>query len=101
MTQFETYLAKLAKIEPLSYEEEYALLESVAAGDAIARQRIAESRLKQVISIVWDAAELGDHILSANAGLLRAIDAYVKKPGGWKSFDDCAEEFIKKEITED
>lgn len=100
MTQFEQFLSKLNRSEPLSYEEEYALLEAVASGDMIARQRIAESRLKQVASIVWDAGAISDHILAANAGLLRAIDQFVKNPTKWKDFDTCAAECIKKEIED-
>lgn len=100
MTQFDQFLSKLAKSEPLSYEEEYALLEAVAGGDMLARQRIAESRLKQVAGIVWDAAYVSDHILAGNAGLLKAIDLYVKNPTKWKDFDACAEECIKKELED-
>lgn len=100
MTQFEQFLNKLNRSEPLSYEEEYALLEAVASGDMIARQRIAESRLKQVASIVWDAGAISDHILAANAGLLRAIDQFVKNPTKWKDFDACAAECIRKEIED-
>ncbi|MDD2745507.1 MAG: hypothetical protein PHU93_03125 [Candidatus Gracilibacteria bacterium] len=100
MTKFDHFLTKLGRSEPLSYEEEYALLEAVAGGDMIARQRIAESRLKQVASIVWEAGAISDHILTANAGLLRAIDMFVKNPTKWKDFDTCAEEFIKKEIED-
>jgi DNA-directed RNA polymerase sigma subunit (sigma70/sigma32) len=100
MSQFEQFLAKLGRSEPLSYEEEYALLEAVASGDMLARQRIAESRLRQVASIVWQAGAVSDQILAANAGLLRAIDMYVKHPSKWRDFDACAEEFIKKEIED-
>jgi DNA-directed RNA polymerase sigma subunit (sigma70/sigma32) len=100
MSNLDLFLAKLAKSEPLSYEEEYAMLEAVSNGDMIARQRIAEGRLKHVTSIVWDAGQLSDHILAANAGLLRAIDAFVKNPNKWKSFDECVEEYVNKEITE-
>ena len=98
MSQLEQFLTKLSRSEPLSYEEEYALLEAVAGGDKLARQRIAESRLKQVASIVWEAESISDQILAANAGLLQAIDMYVKNPRKWRDFDACAEEFIKKEI---
>jgi hypothetical protein len=100
MSNFDQFLAKLAKSEPLSYEEEYALLEAVAGGDMLARQRIAESRLKQVASLVWDAGAISDHILAANAGLLKAIDQFVKQPSKWKDFDACAAEYIKREIEE-
>lgn len=99
-TKFDQFLEKLARSEPLSYEEEYTLLESVAGGDMLARSRIAEGRLKQVASLVWAAGELGDHILAGNAGILKAIDAFAKNPSKWKSFDECAEEYIKKEISE-
>lgn len=101
MSNFDTYLHKITKVEPLSYEDEYALLEQAASGDPIARQRIAESRLKHVISLVWDIAALGDHILAANAGVLKGIDVFVKNPTKWKSLDDCIEAHIKKEIIED
>ncbi len=102
MHNFDLILKKLSNplAGPLSYEEEYTLLESVGRGDMLARQRIAESRLKQVISMVWDAGEISDHVLAGNAGLLKAIDAFSKNPGNWKSFDDCVEEHIKKEIIE-
>jgi DNA-directed RNA polymerase specialized sigma subunit len=100
MSQFEQFLNKLGRSEPLSYEEEYALLEAVAGGDMIARQRIAESRLRQVATLVWQAGAVSDQILAANAGLLRAIDAYVKNPRKWRDFDACAEEYIKKEIED-
>ena len=100
MSKFDQFLTKLNKSEPLSYEEEYALLEAVSAGDILARQRIAESRLKQVATLVWEAGSLSDHIFSANAGLLKAIDMFVKNPTKWRDFDACAEEFIKKEIEE-
>ena len=101
-SNFDLILKKLENplAEPLSYEEEYALLEAVAGGDMLARQRIAESRLKQVISMVWDAGEISDHVLAGNAGLIKAIDAFAKNPGNWKSFDECVEKFIKQEIIE-
>ena len=101
MSNFDTYLRKILKTEPLSYEEEYALLEDAAKGNALAKQRIAESRLKQVISLVWDIAAVGDHVLAANAGVLKAIDVFVKNPTKWKSLDECIEEHIQKEIIED
>ena len=101
MSNFDTYLHKISKIEPLTYEDEYALLEQAANGDPIAKQRIAESRLKSVISFVWDMAEVGDHVLAANAGVLKGIDVYVKNPGKWKSLDECIEAYIKKEIIEE
>lgn len=100
MSNFDVFLTKLAKSEPLSYEEEYSLLESVSSGDMIARQRIAEARLKQVAAMVWDAGALSDHILAANAGVLKAIDMFIKNPGKWKTFDDCVEEYIQREIED-
>lgn len=101
MSNFENYLQKLSKLEPLSYEEEFLLLEQAANGDPIAKQRIAESRLKEVISLVWDAAGIGDHVLAANVGVLKAVDLFVKNPTKWKSLDDCIREQVKKEILED
>ena len=99
-SKFDIFLEKLGRAEALSYEEEYSLLEAVASGDMIARNRIAESRLRQVASLVWEAGEFSEHILAGNAGVLKAIDAFTKNPGKWRDFDECAESFIRKEITE-
>ncbi len=101
MSNFDNYLQKLAKIEPLSYEEECLLLEKAAEWDALSKWRIAESRLKEVITIIWDQAHIWDHILSANVGVLRAIDLFIKNPTRWKSLDECIEEEVRKEILED
>ena len=53
--KFDIFLEKLGRTESLSYEEEYSLLEAVAGGDMIARTRIAESRLKQIAGLIWEA----------------------------------------------
>ena len=98
--KFDIFLEKLGRAEALSYEEEYSLLEAVASGDMLARTRIADSRLKQVASLVWEAGEFSEYILAGNAGVLKAIDAFAKNPTKWRDFDECAESFIRKEITE-
>jgi RNA polymerase primary sigma factor len=74
------YLAEIARIPPLSREEEIALAQRAAAGDAEAERRMVEANLRLVVKTarryVNRGLSLPDLIEEGNLGLLRAVRKY-------------------------
>lgn len=74
------YLNEIGQIPLLSEEEERELGEKSAAGDAAARQRLAESNLRLVVSLAKHYTGRGvpimDLIQEGNMGLMHAAEKY-------------------------
>ena len=74
------YLNEIGQIPLLDEEEEKALGEKSAAGDAAARQRLAEGNLRLVVSLAKHFTGRGvpimDLIQEGNMGLMHAAEKY-------------------------
>ena len=74
------YLKEIGRISLLSPEEELELSEKVAAGDEEAKNKLAESNLRLVVSIAKRYVGRGllflDLIQEGNIGLMKAVDKF-------------------------
>ena len=74
------YLKEIGKISLLSLDEETELSKRIAAGDETAKNRLAESNLRLVVSIAKRYVGRGmlflDLIQEGNIGLMKAVEKY-------------------------
>ena len=74
------YLKEIGKISLLSLEEETELSEKIAQGDEVAKNRLAESNLRLVVSIAKRYVGRGmlflDLIQEGNIGLMKAVEKF-------------------------
>ena len=95
------YLKEIGKISLLSLDEETELSKRIAEGDETAKNRLAESNLRLVVSIAKRYVGRGmlflDLIQEGNIGLMKAVDKFdVTK--GYK-FSTYATWWIRQAIT--
>lgn len=95
------YLREIGRIPLLSYEEELEIAEKVLEGDEDAKQRLAESNLRLVVSIAKKYVGRGmlflDLIQEGNMGLIKAVDKFDYKKGF--KFSTYATWWIRQAIT--
>ena len=95
------YLKEIGKISLLSLEEELALSEKIVAGDEEAKNRLAESNLRLVVSIAKRYVGRGmlflDLIQEGNIGLMKAVDKFDASKG--YKFSTYATWWIRQAIT--
>ena len=95
------YLKEIGKISLLSLDEELALSEKVAAGDVEAKNKLAESNLRLVVSIakryVGRNLSFLDLIQEGNMGLMKAVDKFDASKG--YKFSTYATWWIRQAIT--
>ena len=74
------YLREIGRIPLLNYEEELEIAEKVLEGDEEAKQRLAESNLRLVVSIAKKYVGRGmlflDLIQEGNMGLIKAVEKF-------------------------
>ena len=79
------YLREIGKIPLLTYEEEIDLAEKVLKGDEEAKQKLAESNLRLVVSIAKKYVGRGmlflDLIQEGNMGLIKAVENFDYRKG--------------------
>ena len=80
------YLREIAKTPLLTPEEELALAERIAKGDAEARTQMIRANLRLVVKIAQDYASYGlpvtDLISEGNIGLMKAVERFDPNRGG-------------------
>ena len=95
------YLREIGRIPLLTYEEELEIAEKVLEGDEEAKQRLAESNLRLVVSIAKKYVGRGmlflDLIQEGNMGLIKAVDKFDYKKGF--KFSTYATWWIRQAIT--
>ena len=95
------YLKEIGKISLLSLEDELELSERVAAGDEEAKNKLAESNLRLVVSIakryVGRNLSFLDLIQEGNMGLMKAVDKFDATKG--YKFSTYATWWIRQAIT--
>ena len=95
------YLKEIGKISLLSLEEEQELSHRIAAGDEEAKQILAESNLRLVVSIAKRYVGRGllflDLIQEGNIGLMKAVDKFDFEKGF--KFSTYATWWITQAIT--
>ena len=95
------YLKEIGRISLLSPEEELELSEKVAAGDEEAKNKLAESNLRLVVSIAKRYVGRGllflDLIQEGNIGLMKAVDKFDYDKG--YKFSTYATWWIRQAIT--
>ena len=95
------YLREIGKIKLLSYEEELELAQKVLDGDEYAKQRLAESNLRLVVSIAKKYVGRGmlflDLIQEGNMGLIKAVEKFDYTKGF--KFSTYATWWIRQAIT--
>jgi len=95
------YLKEIGKIPLLSGEEELKLSMAVAEGDNLAKNRLAESNLRLVVSIAKRYVGRGllflDLIQEGNIGLMKAVDKFDYDKG--YKFSTYATWWIRQAIT--
>ena len=95
------YLKEIGRISLLSPEEELELSEKVAAGDEDAKNKLAESNLRLVVSIAKRYVGRGllflDLIQEGNIGLMKAVDKFDSDKG--YKFSTYATWWIRQAIT--
>ncbi len=95
------YLKEIGRISLLSPEEELVLSEKVAAGDEEAKNKLAESNLRLVVSIAKRYVGRGllflDLIQEGNIGLMKAVDKFDSDKG--YKFSTYATWWIRQAIT--
>ena len=95
------YLKEIGRISLLSPEEELELSEKVASGDEEAKNKLAESNLRLVVSIAKRYVGRGllflDLIQEGNIGLMKAVDKFDYDKG--YKFSTYATWWIRQAIT--
>ncbi len=95
------YLKEIGRISLLSPEEELELSEKVAQGDEEAKNKLAESNLRLVVSIAKRYVGRGllflDLIQEGNIGLMKAVDKFDSDKG--YKFSTYATWWIRQAIT--
>ena len=95
------YLREIGKIHLLSYEEELELAKKVLEDDADAKQKLAESNLRLVVSIAKKYVGRGmlflDLIQEGNMGLIKAVEKFDYAKG--YKFSTYATWWIRQAIT--
>ena len=95
------YLKEIGRISLLSLEEETALSERIASGDEIAKNILAESNLRLVVSIAKRYVGRGmlflDLIQEGNIGLMKAVEKFDANKG--YKFSTYATWWIRQAIT--
>lgn len=95
------YLREIGRIPLLSYEEELEIAKKVLDGDEEAKQKLAESNLRLVVSIAKKYVGRGmlflDLIQEGNMGLIKAVDKFDYKKGF--KFSTYATWWIRQAIT--
>ena len=95
------YLREIGKIPLLSSEEELELAHKVVAGDKRAKDKMAEAKMRLVVSIakryVGRGLDLLDLIQEGNTGLLRAVEKFDPDKGF--KFSTYATWWIRQAIT--
>ena len=95
------YLKEIGKISLLSLEEETELSKRIAEGDEVAKNRLAESNLRLVVSIAKRYVGRGmlflDLIQEGNIGLMKAVEKFDANKG--YKFSTYATWWIRQAIT--
>ena len=95
------YLREIGRIPLLTFEEELELAQLVLEGDERARQKLAESNLRLVVSIAKKYVGRGmlflDLIQEGNMGLIKAVEKFDYKKG--YKFSTYATWWIRQAIT--
>ena len=95
------YLREIGKIPLLSFEEELELAKQVLDGSEEAKQKLAESNLRLVVSIAKKYVGRGmlflDLIQEGNMGLIKAVEKFDYKKG--YKFSTYATWWIRQAIT--
>ena len=95
------YLREIGRIPLLNFEEELELAERVLEGDEDAKQKLAESNLRLVVSIAKKYVGRGmlflDLIQEGNMGLIKAVEKFDYKKG--YKFSTYATWWIRQAIT--
>ena len=95
------YLREIGRIPLLTFEEELELAERVLEGDEEAKQKLAESNLRLVVSIAKKYVGRGmlflDLIQEGNMGLIKAVEKFDYKKG--YKFSTYATWWIRQAIT--
>ena len=95
------YLQQIGKIPLLSGEQELELAKKVLAGDEAAKQKLAESNLRLVVSIAKKYVGRGmlflDLIQEGNMGLIKAVEKFDYTKG--YKFSTYATWWIRQAIT--
>ena len=95
------YLREIGKIPLLTYEEELSLAKKVLEGDEEAKQKLAESNLRLVVSIAKKYVGRGmlflDLIQEGNMGLIKAVEKFDYTKG--YKFSTYATWWIRQAIT--
>ena len=95
------YLKEIGKISLLSLDEETELSKKIAEGDEMAKNRLAESNLRLVVSIAKRYVGRGmlflDLIQEGNIGLMKAVEKFDADKG--YKFSTYATWWIRQAIT--
>ena len=95
------YLKEIGKISLLSLDEETELSKKIAEGDEMAKNRLAESNLRLVVSIAKRYVGRGmlflDLIQEGNIGLMKAVEKFDAEKG--YKFSTYATWWIRQAIT--
>ena len=95
------YLREIGKIPLLTYEEEAELAKRIVNGDEEAKQKLAESNLRLVVSIAKKYVGRGmlflDLIQEGNMGLIKAVEKFDYNKGF--KFSTYATWWIRQAIT--
>jgi len=95
------YLKEIGRVQLLTPEEEVELAKRMAEGDQSARQRLAESNLRLVVSIAKRYVGRGMHFLDliqeGNLGLIKAVEKFDYTKGF--KFSTYATWWIRQAIT--
>ena len=95
------YLREIGKIQLLSFDEELELAKRILQGDEEAKQKLAESNLRLVVSIAKKYVGRGllflDLIQEGNMGLIKAVEKFDYTKG--YKFSTYATWWIRQAIT--
>jgi len=95
------YLREIGKISLLTYDQELTLAQQILDGDDEARQKLAESNLRLVVSIAKKYVGRGmlflDLIQEGNMGLIKAVEKFDYTKG--YKFSTYATWWIRQAIT--
>ena len=95
------YLREIGKIPLLTYDEELDLAKKILTGDEEAKQKLAESNLRLVVSIAKKYVGRGmlflDLIQEGNLGLIKAVEKFDYTKG--YKFSTYATWWIRQAIT--